>query len=370
MRGRRVYLGAFDAPESHEAYARTIAEWSAGRSFAAGRASERITVTELVVRFLDYADRYYGTEGPTTKEPLMFRLAARPLLRLYGRTEAGSFAPSCLHTVREEMIRTGWARKYVNQQAGRLKRVFKWGVTEGLVPPSVWHGLTAVEGLKRGRCDARETDPIPPVSDDVVNTTLPHLTPTLRAMVQFHRHTGCRPQEACLLRPCDVDRSGAVWTYRPMTHKTAHHGHERVIHVGPKGQEILRPLLLRTEPTAFVFTPQRSEQERRDAVHAARTTPESCGNRPGTNRKKRPSKAPGDRWDSRSYAKAIQAACERAGVPHWSPNQLRHAFATEIRRLHGLEAAQVLLGHARADVTQVYAERDHAKAAAVAALVG
>ena len=45
-------------------------------------------------------------------------------------------------------------------------------------------------------------------------------------------------------------------------------------------------------------------------------------------------------------------------LPHWHANQLRHSKATEVRRQFGLEAAQVILGHAKADVTQVYAERD------------
>ena len=54
----------------------------------------------------------------------------------------------------------------------------------------------------------------------------------------------------------------------------------------------------------------------------------------------------------------------------WHPYQLRHSFATLVRREHGLEAAQVLLGHARADVTQVYAERNEELAAAVAAKIG
>ena len=57
-------------------------------------------------------------------------------------------------------------------------------------------------------------------------------------------------------------------------------------------------------------------------------------------------------------------------MPHWHPNQLRHTFATEVRQAYGLEAAQVLLGHARADVTQVYAERDLALAVRVATEVG
>ena len=39
-------------------------------------------------------------------------------------------------------------------------------------------------------------------------------------------------------------------------------------------------------------------------------------------------------------------------------NRLRHSAATEIRRQFELEAAQVTLGHATADVSQIYAERD------------
>jgi site-specific recombinase XerC len=54
----------------------------------------------------------------------------------------------------------------------------------------------------------------------------------------------------------------------------------------------------------------------------------------------------------------------------WSPNQLRHAAGTDVRRQYGLEAAQVILGHAKADVTQVYAERDQALAAEVMGKIG
>jgi site-specific recombinase XerC len=49
----------------------------------------------------------------------------------------------------------------------------------------------------------------------------------------------------------------------------------------------------------------------------------------------------------------------------WHPNQLRHTVATEVRARFGLVAAQAVLGHAKADVTQVYAERDLTRAAEV-----
>lgn len=48
----------------------------------------------------------------------------------------------------------------------------------------------------------------------------------------------------------------------------------------------------------------------------------------------------------------------------------RDGYATEVRAAHGLEAAQAILGHSRADVTQVYAERDLTLAARVAAAMG
>jgi site-specific recombinase XerD len=54
----------------------------------------------------------------------------------------------------------------------------------------------------------------------------------------------------------------------------------------------------------------------------------------------------------------------------WMPNQLRHTFGTDVRREHGLEAAQVMLGHAKADVTQIYAERNEALSVTIAAKRG
>ncbi|MEO8269503.1 MAG: site-specific integrase, partial [Aureliella sp.] len=66
------------------------------------------------------------------------------------------------------------------------------------------------------------------------------------------------------------------------------------------------------------------------------------------------------------YARSIKYACIRAKLPHWFPNQLRHSAATEIRQVHGLEAASITLGHSSLVVTQTYAEEDQRKAIAVA----
>jgi site-specific recombinase XerC len=57
-------------------------------------------------------------------------------------------------------------------------------------------------------------------------------------------------------------------------------------------------------------------------------------------------------------------------IPHWHPHQLRHTAATELRKTHGLEAAQVILGHRTLTVTQVYAEKNVAAAMSIMAAVG
>jgi hypothetical protein len=111
-------------------------------------------------------------------------------------------------------------------------------------------------------------------------------------------------------------------------------------------------------------------------------TPSQAKRRPKKDRRR----APGDRYDTASYRRALYRACAKAypapdDLPEaeqrrwrkehqWHPNQVRHTAATEIRRQYGLEAAQVTLGHSSAVVSQIYAERDLAKAASIMSEVG
>ena len=63
------------------------------------------------------------------------------------------------------------------------------------------------------------------------------------------------------------------------------------------------------------------------------------------------------------YGKEITAAITRANsaiqdeskkIPHWTPNQLRHAIATEVSARIGEQASQRYLGHARLETTSIY----------------
>lgn len=173
--------------------------------------------------------------------------------------------------------------------------------------------------------------------------------------------------------------------FTPAHHKTQHHGHERRVSLGRKCQAVLRKYLLRA-PDAYLFSPAEVTENVRDRRRVGRKTPESCGNRPGTNRKRAPRLRPGTCYTPRSYARAITRAAKLADVqahrehpespiqsrliPHWHPNQLRHGRATELRKQFGLEAVAATLGHARMQTSEIYAEKNFELAKRVAREVG
>lgn len=303
LNGRDVHLGKWRSQASKDEYQRVVGEWLAnGRSLPEENGS--LTVAQVARRFWEFAKTYYRKNGRATSELDEYRLTIRQLRQLYGSTSAREFGPLKSKTVREAKIDSGLSRGVVNHRMSRLRRIFKWAASEELVPPSVFHGLSSVEGLRKGRTTAREPEPVLPVTDEAVEATIPWLQPVVAEMIRFQRYTGCRPAEVCIIRPCDVDMSGDVWVYRPESHKTEHRGRKRVICIGPKGQEVLRPYLLRPADS-YCFSPVDSERKRRAGMHERRKTPLSCGNRPGTNRKRRPKKVPGNRYTTNTYRRAI-----------------------------------------------------------------
>lgn len=367
--GRDFYLGKYGSAASKEEYRRLVAEYLVSGAPPVEADPQSITVAEVLAAYLRFAKGYYRKGDKTTGEYGLMVDACRFVKPLYSRTVAVDFGPLALKAVRQSMIDAGLKRNTVNRHVGRVCRIFRWAAAEQLIPVSVPQGLAMLAGLRRGRTEAPESEPVRSVEDTTIDATLAHLPPIVADMVLFQRYTGCRPEEACKVRPCDVDRSGDVWHYRPASHKTEHHGRERVVLVGPKAQGVLIRYLAR-DAAAYCFRPCDSDAKRQANRSAERKTPLSCGNRPGTNRRAKPKRKPGESYSTASYRRAIQRACDAAEVERWSPNRLRHTAATEIRREFGLEAAQVILGHAAVGVTQVYAERDMAKGLEVARRIG
>src|SRR5436305_1074848 len=113
----------------------------------------------------------------------------------YGTSLACDFGPLALKAIQQRMIGAGWCRGVINQRIGRMKRIFRWAVSESLIPPTVLQALQAVEGLKKGRTAARETEPVRPVADEVVDKTLRFASRQVAAMARLQRLTGMRSGE-------------------------------------------------------------------------------------------------------------------------------------------------------------------------------
>lgn len=79
-------------------------------------------------------------------------------------------------------------------------------------------------GLRRGRSEARETEPVRPVAEELVYAIRPYVARQAWAMVELQLHTGARAGEIVIMRGRDIDMSGKVRAYTPSSHKTEHHG--------------------------------------------------------------------------------------------------------------------------------------------------
>jgi integrase len=373
-RRREILLGPWESPESKAEYARILAELAANRERLPTKGREttpaETTVNEVALAFWRHAEQHYRRpDGTPTGELDNLRDALRPLKALYGHALARDFDSTSLETIQEELVRGGGlCRTTINARVNRIRRVFRWAVRKRLVSVEVLQSIATVPGLQCGRTSAPEPECVVPVAVELIHSTLPFLPAPVRAMVELQRLTGCRPGEALRMRVRDLNMSGPVWTYRPASHKNQHRGLARVIFLGPQAQQIIKPFLT-TNLEAFLFSPRRYVEElhaRRAVARRTKRTPSELRRR----RKAKPHRQPAERYSRRSYRQAIVRACRKAGVPEWSPLQLRHTAGTLLRARYGVEAARVILGHSKVETSQIYAERDLNRAEQIMSEIG
>jgi integrase len=396
--GREIYLGKFGSAEAKERYDQVVAEWLANQrrlpARPAAEESQGTTVGEVLIAFWSHAIVHYrDPDGSQTGEARNYRDAVRPLRQLYNRLPAAKFGPLELRAVREKMIRSGLARRTVNARINRVRRVFKWAASMGIIPGQVYADLKTLDGLQEGRSDARESPEIGPVCPDRVEATLPYLPRPVAAMVRIQLLTGCRMGEVASMRGSELTAEGPVWEYRPRKHKNAWRRQVRVIMIGPRAQEVLKPFL-KPDPEAYIFDPRDSvaaHHAERGRRRKSKATPSEIAKR-----KAKPGQGRSHRYDRRTYRQAVVRACDRA-FPHpelailpqssltadqrrelkrwqkehrWSPLQLRHTRADEIKRQYGIEGSQIVLGHADPDTTLIYLERDLDRAREIMQAIG
>ena len=245
------------------------------------------------------------------------------------------------------------------------------------MPPSV-SALQCVAGLQCGRTAATETEPVKPVPDAYVDAILCFVPASVWGMIQLQRVTGMVPPrrsraDPSLLYRHDRRRSDSS----PAAAQDELPRRERAIALGPQSQAIIRQFLP-LDTQAYLFSPKRDAEERRGDSAAGGKLPSSPANSTGESpirKSKRGSLSSGRAMPAPSptvagkphahfracaakktkTAPALPQGGRITAVPVWSPNQLRHNFATMVRKQHGLEARSCL-GHARANTTEIYAD--------------
>ncbi len=373
--GKTYYLGPHGTKTSKAEYDRLVMEWlAAGRRLPDRDPEAGFTIDELILAFWEHAERHYRKNGEPTSELSCFKSAVGPVRKLYGHTQAANFGPLCLKACRQMMIESGWERESINKHVGRIKRMFRWAAENELIDASICQALDTVAGLQKGRSKAVETEDVKPVAAAVVDAVRPFVSRQVWAMIELQRLTAMRSGEAVIMRGADITMTGNVWIYVPESHKTEHHGRGREIYLGPKAQAVIKPFLA-TDLSKYLFSPADAELERL-----------------GESRKRSGGRQPGKRYTVDSYRKAIVRACEKAfdmpadlrkipstlpeeeierrrqlasewrEVNCWFPHQLRHSAATYARKHADLDAARIICGHAKENVTEIYAAIDRRKA--------
>lgn len=287
------------------------------------------TVKEICSAYLEHAKTYYRKPDNTlTTEFTNLPYALRALLSMYGSQPVTALTHADMIRVRDMIASWGTcSRSTVNAYMNRVRRMWGWALDEGYINAQLKSELTQVKNLKQNRTKLREPVPVTAVPDNDVEAVCRIAPQNFADMVRVNRLTGMRPEEICAMKWEEIDTSSEPWVYRPSWHKNKWRGHPRAILIGPKARKILS----RWKGDGFVFSPFKIIESGFLGRH------EEYASLPRKNRI--------DCWVTETYGHAIRTYCYRAGITRWSPNRLRHSFATDIRREYGIVVAGCLLGH-------------------------
>jgi len=392
--GREFFLGLWGSAEARVEYHRLVSEWiqrrvDGGPATATASPSPAadelppglppsqleqlpadLTVGEVALRWIEEIERAIPNYKENSKwGAAIIAAAAVSELRTMPARE---FGPRALLHVQRRLVETPAyqrppkrgepprptkmrSRRYINDIVTRVRQMMEWAMLNELVPEDRVVALSRVPALTYGQTAAHETPRRTAVADHVVDATLAKCTDEVAAFVRFLRLTGCRPSEAARMRLVDItDRDKPVWRYVPPIHKTTWRGKSRHIPVGPQAQRIILERAAGRLEDATIFTPKRSV---RRATRAADVIPLES---------RKPSPRVGDSFTKDAVRVAIARAADEAGVPHWTPYQLRYSRLREIRRLNGRDAVQATAGHADARMSDHYAPPGWDDAAAAA----
>jgi Site-specific recombinase XerD len=376
INGKDHYLGDYGSKESWQLYHQLLADecGTVAPALKISSKGNRISVGQLAAAYMQHTKDHYG---PKAAQVHCVRSALRPLGVETAEAEGKwhqlpvtEFTPLRLQQVLEQRVLHGdrrenktttgdkLCRSTVNASLRILKKMFKWGVSQELVPYAIYDALTTVEGIRKGKGKLAgmisEPSKVKPAPEKDIRAAIKYAGPEIATMIQVQLLSGMRPDEVTIMRPCEIDQKGKVWSYRPGKHKNDWRENDegKEVLLGPKAQKLLKPYIKAcASETDYLFCPARVQER-----SIARQLKES-GKEPSLVKLSK-IKPPRPCYDDASYRQAVRRACKRAKVAIWTPNQLRHNTATNLREQFGIEQAQLPLGHKHTSTTEIYAEKN------------
>jgi hypothetical protein len=179
FRGKRYYTGRWGSREAEEQYRRLIAEIvlpaqdSDTRTIpdAPTLSGDQILVEDLAAEFLEQVAQRHP---PPSREADNIGYAIKELLEIHATTRVVEFTPRALRTFQAHLMRPDrtegvqgrrvLSRRTLNRRVDSVRKMFRWGVSQELVPLATWQALTTIDGFKHGQFGLKDR---PPVKDDL-----------------------------------------------------------------------------------------------------------------------------------------------------------------------------------------------------------
>ena len=369
---KTTYHGQWGLAATKQAYLRWCAELLTEDVTPSIVPEHEPVVADLVNAMIKHSLSYY--RDPVTGKPTSQLGVIKSALReldLYLEIKIKDFKPSTLVAVRAAIMHRdimpqseGTPKKKlcissVNNAIVKIRQMFKLGVEWELVPPEIYQALACVAHLNwRTAPTLRNPDKIAPVPVEYFPLIMPHLKPLYQALLKVHIETGMRVKELCSMRWSEITEvePGVLWCYSPAEHKNSHRGDTRTIYIKQHFIDLMKSVRKPLWDADAVWC-QRGVG--RHAGYSGMISADSYARAIEGAQKRynegRISISAGNRTDRKQKYKYTSA--KRVPMAHWTPLQIRHTYATQVRRTHGLEGAQAVLGHSTIDATQIYAEK-------------
>jgi len=359
VNSKKIRLGRTGTPEADDNFRKIQIQVLTDPTYLSPK-PQQVTVDCLCFAYLEYAEEHDPGHFGSIKT------AVGILIQHYAGQPVDVLDTRHFLFLQAQFVKHGVSRKYCNALMGFIRAMLKWGVLRKLVPHQVYFEAKLVPALKEGKTRAYENPEREAVPDEVVQRTLPFMSPTVSAMVQIQRMTGMRPSEICKMTAGAIDktRDPELWYYIPR-HKTEAHIGKKPIPLGKPEQRLIEPYLVNKKPSEAVFSPRTAMQEwhtERRANRKTKITPSQMERDRKRAKNPRP-RQPREFYNSSSYRIAVANAIRKGNkvlpedqqIPHWFPYLIRHAAGTEAEMTAGLDKAQALLGHTSANMTKRYA---------------